>query len=212
MWENRAGPLLQCTTLPYIAPASSLLFGIDICNFSLFYLFPWVPLTFLPAAFAGPTPTSMEAQQTTTATTKRTMPVASRPPPPVARPQLPRRQSRFTEEMADDHTPIATPVASVCGYDTARSRHSAGGSRGGRGGGEVALYDAGTVLPREQRALELTVRGMNGCTHGAACVMLTAVMIEFLTQWEGYWFQHIRCVDISAFFRLPGMHITRAND
>jgi hypothetical protein len=32
---------------------------------------------------------------------------------------------------------------------------------------------------------------MNGCLHGAACVILIAIMVEFLTQWEGIWLEQV---------------------
>ena len=44
----------------------------------------------------------------------------------------------------------------------------------------------------EYGSLELIFRGMNGCTHGAACVILIAIMVEFLTQSQGRWLGKIR--------------------
>lgn len=98
------------------------------------------------------------------------------------RPQLPRRQSRFTEEMTEDHT----PAHSVYEHEAAPSMVSAAITREYPSSREYAASS------REFRPLELIFRGMNGCTHGAACVILVAIMTEFLSQWEGFWLQQMR--------------------
>ncbi|KAK1755850.1 hypothetical protein QBC47DRAFT_198258 [Echria macrotheca] len=166
---------------------------------------------------------------------------APTPPRPAAaprsltnsRPPLPRRQSRFTEEMTDDFTPSPSiyehdsPSRDPSFISSSRGRISLSASAAGRdirsgrgytpstrtaatvvtirGGddehprGSVASLPGavrargrgGSLREREYRPLELIFRGMNGCTHGAACVILIAIMIEFLSQWEGYWLGQI---------------------
>jgi len=101
------------------------------------------------------------------------------------RPRLPRRQSRFTEEMAED----VTPAHSVYEHEPEASSPSVV-SRGG-------YAPSSSATARECRPVELIIHGMNGCAHGAGCVILMAIMIEFLTQWEGIWFERMRWVSLA---------------
>lgn len=126
-----------------------------------------------------------------------TRPVLSPPSPlrsQMNRPQLPRRQSRFTEDMTGEHTPAPSVYepSSPLEQEAAPSMVSAR-SRGvpGVGAGSTYTYTPSAAPSREYRPVELIVRGMNGCLHGAACVMLIAIMVEFLAQWEDFWFEQI---------------------
>lgn len=121
--------------------------------------------------------------------------IADAPLPPSAarlhpiRPPLYRRQSRFTEEMAEDHT---TPVPSLYSHDDETSRshiHPRSSST------HSPLPSPTTTPPlahRSSSSLSHILRGMNGCAHGAACVILIAIMVEFLTQSRGHWYGKIR--------------------
>lgn len=115
------------------------------------------------------------------------------PPPSAARlhpvrPPLYRRQSRFTEEMAEDHT----PVPSLYEYDDETSRSRIHQPR------ESPMPSPTTATPTllahssSSSSLSHILRGMNGCAHGAACVILIAIMVEFLTQSRGHWYGKIR--------------------
>lgn len=93
-----------------------------------------------------------------------------------SRPQLYRRQSRFTEEMTEDHTPAPSMYEHE---ETSRSivhppspPHS----------------PLTSTTPRDPNSLEHIIRGMNACAHGAACVILIAIVVEFLTQSRGHWY------------------------
>ena len=126
-----------------------------------------------------------------------TPPVLSPPSPlrsQMNRPQLPRRQSRFTEDMTGEHTPAPSVYepSSPLEQEAAPSMVSAR-SRGapGLGPGSTYTYTPSAAPSREYRPIELIARGMNGCLHGAACVILIAIMVEFLAQWDGFWFEQI---------------------
>ncbi|KAK1836537.1 hypothetical protein QBC39DRAFT_407295 [Podospora conica] len=102
------------------------------------------------------------------------------PPPSAARlhptrPQLYRRQSRFTEEMTEEHT----PVPSLYEHDETSRSHIH----------PPPASPLSTTTPRHGGGGSLShiLRGMNGCAHGAACVILIAIMLEFLTQSRGHW-------------------------
>ncbi|KAK0743641.1 hypothetical protein B0T18DRAFT_392381 [Schizothecium vesticola] len=121
-----------------------------------------------------------------TDTTSIRIAVASLPPPSAARlhssrPSLYRRQSRFTEEMAEEHTPVPSlyehEETSRSYIQPRESTHSPTPSP--------------TTAPRDHGSLEHIIRGMNGCAHGAACVILIAIMVEFLTQSRGHWYGKI---------------------
>lgn len=111
------------------------------------------------------------------------------PPPSAARlhptrPPLYRRQSRFTEEMAEDHT----PAPSLYEHDETSRSHI-------HQPRESPMPSPTTTTappPPPSSSLSHIIRGMNGCAHGAACVILIAIMVEFLTQSRGHWYGKIR--------------------
>lgn len=122
------------------------------------------------------------------------------PPPSAARlhpvrPPLYRRQSRFTEEMAEDHT----PVPSLYEHDDETSRSRIHQPR------ESPMPSPTTATPTllahssSSSSLSNILRGMNGCAHGAACVILIAIMVEFLTQSRGHWYGKIRYAPFPPF-------------
>ncbi|KAK3353353.1 hypothetical protein B0T25DRAFT_208855 [Lasiosphaeria hispida] len=110
--------------------------------------------------------------------------------PPVSlsrggRPGLPRRQSRFTEEMTGEYSPAHTPAHSMYEHDTAASFRTAESYHASVGRGLSINSGIGNS------SKTLIFRGMNSCLHGAACVILIAIMIDFLTQLDGYWLGHM---------------------
>ncbi|KAK0627533.1 hypothetical protein B0T14DRAFT_493607 [Immersiella caudata] len=109
------------------------------------------------------------------------------------RPHLPRRQSRFTEDMTGEHTPAHSLYEASSPIEREAAPSIASGSarsRGDRGGAaSTYTYTPSAAPSREYRPIELILRGINGCLHGAACVILIAIMVEFLAQsghiWQG---------------------------
>ncbi|KAK0643406.1 hypothetical protein B0T16DRAFT_391928 [Cercophora newfieldiana] len=111
------------------------------------------------------------------------------------RPHLPRRQSRFTEDMTGEHTPVPSvyETSSPVDREPAPSLTSVSARSRGRPGAPPSTYTytPSTAPSREYRPVELIARGMNGCLHAAACVILIALMVEFLAQVEGSWPEQI---------------------
>ncbi|KAK3688313.1 hypothetical protein B0T22DRAFT_439867 [Podospora appendiculata] len=116
------------------------------------------------------------------------VPPLPRPPPQAAqtRPQLGRRQSRFTEEIQEPapappppRMQEYTPANSI--YEPAVEDYHAyiinSGFHGTGGGASTST--------------QMILRGVAGCIHGAVCVMLMAVMVQFLSQWRGDWFRYM---------------------
>jgi len=91
-----------------------------------------------------------------------------------------------TPSLADRET--APSFVSVPATTTSRP------SQGRPRGAASTYFDTYTPSAgpsREYRPIELIARGMNGCLHGAACVVLIALMVEFLAQVEGAWPEQI---------------------
>ncbi|KAK3939493.1 hypothetical protein QBC46DRAFT_144754 [Diplogelasinospora grovesii] len=75
------------------------------------------------------------------------------------RPQHGGRQSRFTEQRMEEYTPANSAYEEDLYYDD----------------------------ENEVSHLRIILRGLNSCFHGAACVILVAIMVQFLNQSRGTW-------------------------
>ncbi|KAK0715133.1 hypothetical protein B0H67DRAFT_683442 [Lasiosphaeris hirsuta] len=130
---------------------------------------------------AGQTAATSSHGATHTAITINTVPPASLSR--GGRPGLPRRQSRFTEEMTGEYSPAHTPAHSMYEHDTAASYRTAESYHASRG----PSINSGSG----NNSRTLVFRGMNSCLHGAACVILMAIMVDFLSRLDGYWLGHM---------------------
>ncbi|KAK3323703.1 hypothetical protein B0T19DRAFT_212079 [Cercophora scortea] len=122
------------------------------------------------------------------------VPPLPRPPPQaLARPQLARRQSRFTEEIQEPVSVAPPPPPRMQEYTPTNSIYEPAAvedynayitNSGFHNNANGAAGGAST-------STQMILRGVAGCIHGAVCVMLMAIMVQFLNQWRGEWFRYM---------------------
>jgi hypothetical protein len=88
-----------------------------------------------------------------------------------------RRQSRFTEQdlMASDYTPSNSVYAREEDNEV-----------------DEGDDDDGTYEDHQDSVLRMLLRAVNGCVHSAACIILVAIMGQFLQRTQGTWYKRHR--------------------